>query len=131
MWFSITIGCMIAFTVMNFLITKYAPDQAIAQVAYEKLKSNSDAKEAAEKEAKKYPLRQDQFLYAEVLNKIQNEICSKVSDKENNDFYTCPDGSKISQVHWTRGSDRKGVVTKYYDSTGKNVLIYGHPDDVY
>lgn len=111
-------GMMIAFTALNYLITVYAPDQAIADAAYEKI---------AERD--KYPLKQDQVLYAEVLNKVKS--CSVVLDAEQNQFYTCADGSTVSMVKWTRGSDRKGVVTKYYDKDGRHLLVYGHPDDVY
>lgn len=115
---SICAGMMLTFTALNFLISYYAPNQAIAEAAYEKI---------AERD--KYPLKQDQVMYAEVLNKVKS--CSVVKDRENNEFYTCPDSSTVSMVHWTRGTERKGVVTKYYDKTGKQLLVYGHPDDVY
>lgn len=116
--FAMIITAMCVFTLSNYLITVYAPNKAIAQAAFEQL----DKKE-------EYPKRQDQVLYAEVLNKVNS--CSKVLDKEDNEFYTCPDGSTVSMVKWTRGTDRKGVVTKYYNKEGTNLLVYGHPDDVY
>lgn len=115
---SICAGMMIAFTALNFLITYYAPNQDVVEAAREKI---------AERD--KYPLRQDQVLYAEVLNKVKS--CSVVKDEEQNSFFTCPDGSTVSMVKWTRGSDRKGVVTKYYDKDGRHLLVYGHPNDVY
>jgi hypothetical protein len=110
---------MCVFTAVNLIITKIAPDAAIAEAAVSELDKR-----------KEYPLKEDQVLYAEVLNKIKS--CSVQKDKEDNEFYTCPDGSTISIVHWTRsGGDRKGVVTKYYNKDGKHILQYGHPDDVY
>lgn len=111
-------GMMIAFTALNFLITYYAPNEAIAEAA-----------RATISERDKYPLKQDQVLYAEVLNKIKS--CTVVQDEEKNSFYTCADGSTVSMVKWTRGSDRKGVVTKYYNKDAQLLLVYGHPDDVY
>lgn len=115
---SICAGMMIAFTALNFLITYYAPNSDIVEAARETI---------AERD--KYPLKQDQVLYAEVLNKVKS--CSVVNDEEGNKFYTCPDKSTVSMVKWTRGSDRKGVVTKYYDKDGRHLLVYGHPNDVY
>lgn len=116
---SVLLVFMTFFTILNYVITVYAPNQELVYAA--KVKND---------EIRKYPLHQDQILYAEVLNKMKT--CSVVHDKEKNDFYTCPDKSTISMVHWERdGGKRKGVVTKYYDSTGKHLLVYGHPDDVY
>ncbi len=74
--------------------------------------------------------RQDEPMYIAVLNKVKVEQCESTSDKEDNTFYSCADGTKVSMIHWKRG-DRKGVVTREYSPEGKMVLIYGHPDDVY
>lgn len=75
--------------------------------------------------------RQDEPMYIAVLNKVKSENCLSTTDKENNTFYTCKDGTKVSMIHWTRGNERKGVVTREYSPDGKLMLIYGHPDDVY
>lgn len=75
--------------------------------------------------------RQNEPMYIAVLNKIKDESCQSTTDKEDNTFYVCADGSKVSMIHWTRGKERKGVVTREYDPSGKLILIYGHPDDVY
>jgi uncharacterized protein YdhG (YjbR/CyaY superfamily) len=115
-WF---IGFWIAFTVLNLYISQVSPEHA---QRYEQSKEEQKAKE---------PKRQDQVLYTEVLTKIKNEQCSSVVDKEQNTFYTCKDGTKVSMINWTRGSERKGIVTREYDPSGQLILIYGHPDDVY
>jgi hypothetical protein len=70
-------------------------------------------------------------LYISLLEKIKTEQCSLSTDPENNTFYNCADGTKVSMIKWTRGSDRKGVVTREYNPAGKLILIYGHPDDVH
>lgn len=74
--------------------------------------------------------RQNEPLYVQLLTKLKNENCESVTDKENNSFYMCKDGTKITMINWTRG-DRKGVVTREYDPKGNLILIYGHPNDVY
>lgn len=106
----------IAFTVVNVKINILDVNEAV-EAKYVK-------KETAIK-------RQDEPAYIAVLNKIKNESCSSTTDKENNTYYVCADGSKVSMINWTRGTDRKGVVTREYDPNGKLLLIYGHPDDVY
>lgn len=109
---------MFVFTVANYVISVAAPDKAIADAAVSEMDRRNQ-----------YPLKQDQVLYTEVLHKIKS--CDKVLDKENNEFYTCPDGTTVSMVNWTRDAGaRKGVVTKYYNKEGKHLLQYGHPDDV-
>lgn len=114
-WF---IAFWIAFTCLNIYISLAKPNEVMV------------AQREAEKAANE-PARQNEPLYIQLLTKLQNEKCSVVSDKESNSFYTCTDGTKASMIHWTRGNDRKGVVTREYDPTGKLILIYGHPDDVY
>jgi len=76
-------------------------------------------------------VRQNEPMYIELLSKLQKEQCTPSTDPENNKFYSCTDGTKVSMIKWTRGSDRKGVVTREYNPAGKLVLVYGHPDDVY
>jgi hypothetical protein len=77
------------------------------------------------------PSRQNEPMYISLLEKIKTEQCSLSTDPENNTFYNCADGTKVSMIKWTRGSDRKGVVTREYNPAGKLILIYGHPDDVH
>lgn len=109
---------MLFFTIGNYLISVVAPESAIAEAAVTELDKR-----------KQYPLKQDQVLYAEVLHKLSS--CTSIKDRENNEFFTCPDGTTVSMVNWTRDHGaRKGVVTKYYDKDGKHILQYGHPDDV-
>lgn len=106
----------IAFTCLNIKVSILDVEE-IAKARYEQ--KSADVK------------RQDEPMYIAVLNKVKDESCKSTTDKENNTFYVCADGSKVSMIHWTRGSDRKGVVTREYDASGKLLLIYGHPDDVY
>ena len=86
-------------------------------------------KKAERENAASEPLHNDSGMYAEVLNKIKT--CDlNVEQSTSNKFYLCPNGEKITQINWERGQgERKGIVTRYYDSTGKLLLIYGHPDD--
>jgi hypothetical protein len=76
-------------------------------------------------------VRQNEPLYINLLTKLKDEQCKETNDNEKNTFYVCADGTKVSMIKWTRGSDRKGVVTREYNPAGKLLLVYGHPDDVY
>lgn len=109
----------IAFSAINVYTYWTKPDSVILDAA----KSTIDNRQV--------PQRQNELMYTDMLNKLQLDKCEKFTDKENNDFFTCPDGSKVSMINWTRDTNRKGVVTRYYDPTGKLLLIYGHPDDVH
>ena len=104
----------IAFTCVNYKISV----MDVAAGVEEKY-----AKQAGE------PKRQDEPMYIAVLNKVKD--CTSTTDKENNTYYVCADGTKVSMIHWSRGGERKGIVTREYSPDGKLVLIYGHPDDVY
>lgn len=101
----------IAFTCLNIKINMY------------------DAEKNILAEIKGTPQRQNESMYVDALKKMKT--CEGTTDKENNTFYVCPDGSKISTINWTRGDNRKGIVTREYNPQGKLILIYGHPDDVY
>lgn len=102
---------------VSYYIKVMEPNDVIVSAAKEKIKSNE-------------PLRQDQRLYAEALIKIKSNKCEVVQDENKDNFFKCPDGSTISQIKWERNNrERTGIVTRYYDSTGKLLLIYGHPDD--
>lgn len=103
----------IAFTCVNLKISYFDPNEKIHE------------------QKEKQSNRQNETMYISVLNKIKDEQCKSTTDKEDNTFYVCSDGTKISMIHWTRGTDRKGVVTREYDPNGNLILIYGHPDDVY
>lgn len=113
--YAIQLGTMLAFTFLNGLFAFFSP--------------STPAVPEQEKVLKIETIRQDVTSYTQVLKK--SETCEKVTDKEENDFYSCADGTTISMVHWTRGGDRKGVVTKYYDKDKNLLMVYGHPDDVY
>ena len=106
----------IAFTCVNIKINIMDVEARTERIL---LKKDVDAK------------RQDEPMYIAVLNKVKDPSCQSTVDKEQNTFYTCADGTKVSMIHWSRGNDRKGVVTREYDASGKLLLIYGHPDDVY
>lgn len=93
-------------------------------------KPNAELVEKAKREnAANEPKHNDTGLYSEVLSKIKT--CElNVESSTDNKFYNCPNNEKITQIHWERGQgSRKGIVTRYFDSTGKLLLIYGHPDD--
>lgn len=107
-----------AFTSTNIYISVLKPYTASRDVVIASLKKDE-------------PKKQDTAGYINLLEKLKVQNCTANSDKEDNTFYKCSDGSTASMIHWTRGRDRKGVVTREYDSTGKLTLIYGHPDDVY
>ncbi|SOK58673.1 hypothetical protein [Yersinia phage fHe-Yen9-04] len=110
----------IAFTVVNLYINMYKP-----QVYYEKKLAD-----AVKFELKKVdPVRQNEPAYIALLQKLRIN-CVSATDKENNTFYSCPTGEKVSMINWTRG-DKKGVVTREYNKDDTLILIYGHPDDVY
>lgn len=106
----------IAFTFANIKVSILDVEEIAKQRYEEKLEVTKKNKEPE---------------YIALLNKIKDPSCTSATDKEKNTFYACADGTKVSMINWTRGSDRKGVVTREYDATGKLVLIYGHPDDVY
>jgi len=105
----------ILFTCLNLYIYQVKP-----QLKYEE-----------EQKALHDPVRQNEPKYISLLAKVKNEQCTASTDPENNTFYTCADGTKVSMIKWTRGTDRKGVVTREYNPAGKLIMIYGHPDDVY
>lgn len=105
----------ILFTCLNLYIYQVKP-----QLKYEE-----------EQKALNEPIRQNEPMYINLLAKIKDEQCKASTDPENNTFYVCADGTKVSMIKWTRGTDRKGVVTREYNYAGKLILIYGHPDDVY
>lgn len=115
--YAIQLGTMLAFTFLNGLFTFFSPSTPEVPA------------QGQEKVLKIETIRQDVTSYTQVLKKA--DTCEKVTDKEENDFYSCPDSTTISMVHWTRSPDRKGVVTKYYDKDKNLLMIYGHPDDVY
>lgn len=105
----------ILFTCLNLYIYQVKP-----QLKYEE-----------EQKALNEPIRQNEPKYINLLAKIKDEQCKASTDPENNTFYVCADGTKVSMIKWTRGTDRKGVVTREYNAAGKLIMIYGHPDDVY
>lgn len=116
---------LIVFAIMtgvNFIISVVAPKSELVAMEREKneiLKGGKDA-----------PIRQNELLYADALKKTQLKSCPDVEDDEGNRYFNCDDGEKITMTRWTRnGGDRKGIVTRWYDKTGKLKLIYGHPDD--
>lgn len=109
------IGMWIGFSALNAGITWLAPAAEVAEAARLQIADNE-------------PKRQDEFLYAEVVAK---QGTCKMSLVDGVEFYYCPDKYLITKTNWTRNSgERKGVVTRYYNETGKLILIYGHPDDV-
>ena len=109
------IGAWIAFSLLNMYFTWLAPAAEVREAAKMQIALNE-------------PKRQDEFLYSEVIAKINNCNIKMVDGVE---FRYCPDKTLITKTPWTRnGGNRTGVVTRYYDETGKLVLIYGHPDDV-
>ncbi len=114
------LGCFIffwiAFTTVNLKICALDPERAFA--------AREEAKATAVS-------RQDEVQYSNLLTKIKGDTCSSTTDAEHNTFYKCSDGTTVSTIKWTRGNDRKGVVTRMYDAKGELKLIYGHPDDVY
>lgn len=115
-WF---IAFWIFFTCINLYISQVSPENA------------ERADKIAQEQKAKEPKRQDELMYAAVLTKLKNESCPSTTDKEHNTFYSCEDGTKVSMINWTRGTDRKGIVTREYSPSGDLLLIYGHPDDVY
>ncbi|AQW88917.1 putative membrane protein [Erwinia phage pEa_SNUABM_50] len=114
----------IAFTCVNIYVVMYKPEANWKEKIETQVKAEYKKNEPAPPDA----MRQNQPAYIQMLNDIQK--CPNVTDKENNTFYTCENGTKASMIHWTRG-DKKGVVTREYNPEGKLILIYGHPDDVY
>lgn len=111
-------------TIVNYYISVVAPNSELIEIH----RKTEQAKRVANGDE---PVRQDERMYADALAKTELASCPDVRDAENNVFYNCKDGEKISMTRWTRsGGDRKGIVTRWYDSQGKLKMIYGHPDDV-
>lgn len=124
-WFFSFAMFFIVMTGINYHISISAPNAELVEAARESKKEKS-IQNGDE------PVRQDERLYAEVLAKTRLTACPEVEDSSGNVYYNCTNGEKITMTRWTRdGGDRKGIVTRWYDSSGKLRLIFGHPDDVH
>lgn len=122
LFLGIMIGIWICGNFLHWVIDVNAPNAEIAEKARRE-------NEAAQPPKPPEPKHNDTGLYAEVLDMLPS--CRGNEEKSTGDkFYLCPNGSKITQVNWTRNQgERKGIVTRYYNPKGDLVLIYGHPDD--
>lgn len=119
LFLGLMIGIWITGNFTHWVIDVYVPNQELV--------AKAERENAAAKPPK--PKRNDTGLYAKVLNNLPS--CTMKTEPDTGDkFFTCPDGSTISQINWTRNaSGRKGVVTRYFNREGVLLLIYGHPDD--
>lgn len=119
LFLGILLGVWIAGNFLHWVIDVNEPSQELV----EKARRENEAAKPPE------PKRNDTGLYAEVLDILPS--CRGNEEKSTGDkFYLCPNGSKITQINWSRlGGERKGVVTRYFDPKGELILIYGHPDD--
>lgn len=119
LFLGILLGVWIAGNFLHWVIDVNEPNSELV----EKARRENEAAKPPE------PKHNDTGLYAEVLDLLPS--CRGNEEKATGDkFYLCPNGSKITQINWTRmGGDRKGVVTRYFDPKGELILIYGHPDD--
>ena len=100
----------ISFTCLNVYVYHVKPNEVQKAAIQEQQKKNE-------------PIRQNEPMYIDLLGKLKNENCQASTDPENNTFYSCKDGVKVSMIKWTRG-ERKGVVTRAYDPQGNLVMIY-------
>ena len=122
LFLGIMIGVWIAGNFLHWVIDVNAPNQELVE------KARRENAEALPPEPPA-PKRNDTGLYAEVLDKLPG--CRSNTEPGTGDkFFLCSDGSKITQVNWSRlGGERKGIVTRYFNPNGDLILIYGHPDD--
>lgn len=122
LFLGILLGIWITGNFLHWVIDVNEPNQELVEKARRE-------NEAAKPPAPPEPKHNDTGLYAEVLDILPS--CRGNEEKSTGDkFYLCPNGSKITQINWTRmGGERKGVVTRYFNPQGELVLIYGHPDD--
>lgn len=117
---------------LSFLIMSWIAGNIVHwQIDVSEPNSQLVEKARRENEASKPPeaKKNDTGLYAEVLDKLptcRGNIEQSTGDK----FFLCPDGSKITQINWTRNQgERKGIVTRYFNPKGELILIYGSPDE--
>lgn len=122
LFLAILLGIWLVGNFTHWVITVQAPNAELVEKARRE-------NEAAKPPAPPEPKRNDSGVYAEVLNLMPT--CKSTEEKSTGDtFYVCPNGGKITRIHWSRaGGTRTGIVTRYFDSEGTLVLVYGHPDD--
>lgn len=119
LFLGILLGIWLTGNLVHWAVDVNAPNQELV----EKARRENEAAKPPE------PKHNDTGLYAEVLDMLPT--CRGNEEKSTGDkFYLCPNGSKITQINWSRSaSGRKGIVTRYFDASGTLILVYGHPDD--